>query len=164
MASANQSSFRLDSHILQQLHARKLVHHANSLSRISLHVIIVTIFVSIGLKKFAEDIYLHKIALTMTKQLYTIQWLFSIGANFPEFPKWTHNSGKFILECCVKFDYGLLLELGTTVVAISLVLTCCIQFRTRLSSKTFLLQLQLLMLKLQITTVGVISGYSIQTL
>ena len=26
---------------------------------------------------------------------------------FPEFPKWTHNSGKYILGCYMKFNYGL---------------------------------------------------------
>ena len=41
---------------------------------------------------------------------------FSLGANFPEFPGWTHNLGKFILGCCIKFDWGLLMELGTTVI------------------------------------------------
>ena len=35
--------------------------------------------------------------------------LFSLGANFPKFHKWAHNSGKAILGCCVKFDCGLLM-------------------------------------------------------
>ena len=33
---------------------------------------------------------------------------------FPEFPEWTQNSVKFILACCIKFDYGLLVELYCT--------------------------------------------------
>ena len=32
--------------------------------------------------------------------------LFSLGANFPEFPKWAHDSGKFILGCCIMFECG----------------------------------------------------------
>ena len=42
--------------------------------------------------------------------------LFSLGANFPEFPKWNHNSGKFILGCCMKFNYESLVELGATII------------------------------------------------
>ena len=42
--------------------------------------------------------------------------LFSLGANFPEFPKLIHNPGKFILGCCIKFNYGLLVKLDATVV------------------------------------------------
>ena len=43
--------------------------------------------------------------------------LLSPGANFREFPKWTHNSIKFILGCCIKFNYGSLVEeLGATVI------------------------------------------------
>ena len=30
--------------------------------------------------------------------------LFSLGANFPKFPERAHNSGKFIMICCIKFD------------------------------------------------------------
>ena len=30
--------------------------------------------------------------------------LFSVGANFSEFQEWVHNSEKFILGCCMKFD------------------------------------------------------------
>ena len=30
--------------------------------------------------------------------------LFSLGTNFPKFPEWVHNSGKFIVVCCIKFD------------------------------------------------------------
>ena len=41
--------------------------------------------------------------------LQGIRWvpysrLFSLGANFFEFPEWTHNSGKFILGSCTKFE------------------------------------------------------------
>ena len=43
-----------------------------------------------------------------------IDELFSLGANFLKFPKWTHNLGKFILGCYIKFDYGLMAELGVT--------------------------------------------------
>ena len=46
---------------------------------------------------------------------------------------------------------------------ISLILTCCIQCRTLLSSTTLSLRLQLLQLKLQLATVGVMNGSSIQT-
>ena len=41
--------------------------------------------------------------------------LFFLGVNFAEFPEWAHNSGKFILGCCIKFDYGSLMKLGTSV-------------------------------------------------
>ena len=36
--------------------------------------------------------------------------LFSLGANFPKFHKWAHYSGKFILDCCMKFNCGSLLQ------------------------------------------------------
>ena len=36
--------------------------------------------------------------------------LFSLGVNFPEFHKWVHYSGKFILGCYMKFDCGLPLQ------------------------------------------------------
>ena len=36
--------------------------------------------------------------------------LFPLSANFPEFHKWSHYSGKFILGCCMKFDCGSLLR------------------------------------------------------
>ena len=32
------------------------------------------------------------------------------------FPEWTHNSGNFVLGCCVKFNYGSLAKLGTTII------------------------------------------------
>ena len=39
--------------------------------------------------------------------------LFSLGANFPEFPECTYNSGKFILGCCIKLNqYGSLAKLS----------------------------------------------------
>ena len=74
--------------------------------------------------------------------------LFSLGANFPKFPEWTHNSGKFILGCCIqKFDYGLLSELGVTVIFSSINLLHPMQ-DSILSNKTISLHLQLLILKL----------------
>ena len=36
--------------------------------------------------------------------------LISLDANFPEFQEWAHNSGKFILGCCMKFDCESLLQ------------------------------------------------------
>ena len=38
--------------------------------------------------------------------------LFSLGANFPKFHKWTHYSRKLFLflGCCMKFNCGLLLQ------------------------------------------------------
>ena len=42
--------------------------------------------------------------------------LLSLGANFPNFFKWSHNSQKFILICCMKFYYGLLVDLGVTII------------------------------------------------
>ena len=42
--------------------------------------------------------------------------LFSLGANFPHFPECTHNLGKFILGCFVKFDCELLTELRASVI------------------------------------------------
>ena len=36
--------------------------------------------------------------------------LFSSDANFLEFHKWAHYSGKFILSCYMKFDCGSLLQ------------------------------------------------------
>ena len=44
--------------------------------------------------------------------------LFSLGANFPEILKWTYNWGKFILGCCIKFDYGSLVEFGATIISL----------------------------------------------
>ena len=41
--------------------------------------------------------------------------LFSLGANFPKFPEWAHNSGKFIMVCCIKFD-GATEALGESVI------------------------------------------------
>ena len=43
--------------------------------------------------------------------------LFSLGVNFPNFPYGlTAQSKLFCMGCCVKFDYGLLLELGMTII------------------------------------------------
>ena len=61
---------------------------------------------------------LHIYILTYAHTYHIAGWLFSLGANFPEFPKWIHNSGKFILGCCIKFDWGSLMELGTTIIKI----------------------------------------------
>ena len=48
-----------------------------------------------------------------TYLIYSGLFYLQVGANFPE---WTHNSGKFVLGCCVKFNYGSLAELGTTII------------------------------------------------
>ena len=71
---------------------------------------------------------------------------------FPEFPKWAHNSGNFILGCCIKFDYGSLAELGRTI-------TCCIQCRT-LQQNTFT---TFAAVNVELATMLVMNGFSIQT-
>ena len=38
--------------------------------------------------------------------------LFSLGANFSKFHEWTCYSGKFILDCCMKFDCGSLFSIA----------------------------------------------------
>ena len=49
---------------------------------------------------------MHPYTITHISLLYN--GLFSLGTNFPEFPEWARNSGKFILGCCIMFDCGLL--------------------------------------------------------
>ena len=63
---------------------------------------------------------LHIYILTYVHTYRIVGWLFSLGANFPEFPKWIHNSGKFILGCCIKFDFGSLVELDATVIFLNI--------------------------------------------
>ena len=108
-------------------------------------------------RNFYELIYNWFISLKIKQQFIPYSRLFSLGTNFPE---WTHNLGKFILRCC---SYKVRLwVVGGTWRDRNISLTCCIQCRTLLSSKTLSLQLQLLMLKFQLATVGVMNGYSIQ--
>ena len=49
---------------------------------------------------------MHPYTITHISLLYSR--LFSLGENFPEFPEWARDSGKFILGCCIMFDCGLL--------------------------------------------------------
>ena len=58
----------------------------------------------------------HLALLKVMVKVLPYSGLSSLGSNFPGFPEWTHNSGKFILGCCIKFDYGSLAELGVIVI------------------------------------------------
>ena len=73
--------------------------------------------------------------LYLSQSLIPYNGLFSLSAIFSEFPKCTHNLGKFILGCCIKFDYGLLAELGATTYYFSNI-NLCIWYKTLLSTKT----------------------------
>ena len=54
-----------------------------------------------------EQILVTDVNLAASMLYYIASRLFSLAANFPEFPEWAHNLEKFILGCCMKLDYGL---------------------------------------------------------
>ena len=66
-----------------------------------------------------NTVYYHdSYQFTMHSVYLPYSGLFSLGANFPKFPKWAdwaHNSGKFIMVCCIKFD-GATEALGKSVI------------------------------------------------
>ena len=57
---------------------------------------------------FHNQGYIHNI-LMLKITLHCVAGYFQ-GANFPELHEYAHNSGKFILCCCVNFNCGSLLQ------------------------------------------------------
>ena len=60
---------------------------------------------------------MHVYTTTQTYAKPSLETKYCITGYFSQvqIPEWAHNSGKFILGCCIKFDYGSLMELGASV-------------------------------------------------